>query len=253
MLDPLCCVDQGGVPQGAGTVCLGMEACCDAAGVCYMADAICCLFNGDTPQGPGTVCTQPEACCLEDDTCIMVDPLCCDDLGGTPQGAGTACTFVTACCLADGSCVMVDPLCCDDLGGTVYLGDVCAGLEGCCIPDPDICLSSCEIVDALCCVEEFGGTPMGPGTACGTDSDEDRIDDLCDICTGVDDYVFCFHVCDVSWERCATDADCPPGESCLPACEVAIPAVSEWGLIILTLLLLVAGKVYFGRRRSATT
>ena len=112
-------------------------------------------------------------------------------LGGTPQGPGNACTFPTAWCLGNGSCVMVDPLCCDDLGGVVYLGDVCGGLEGCSVPDPEVCLSGCVTVDTLCCVEEFGGTPMGPGTACGTDSDGDAIDDLCDICTGVDDHIFC--------------------------------------------------------------
>jgi hypothetical protein len=32
----------------------------------------------------------------------------------------------------------------------------------------------------------------------------------------------------------------------------AIPTVSEWGLVVLTLLLLVGAKVYFGRRQSAT-
>ena len=30
-----------------------------------------------------------------------------------------------------------------------------------------------------------------------------------------------------------------------------IPTVSEWGLVILTLLLLIGAKVYFGLRRSA--
>jgi hypothetical protein len=31
-----------------------------------------------------------------------------------------------------------------------------------------------------------------------------------------------------------------------------IPTVSEWGLVVLTLLLLVGAKVYFGRRQNAT-
>ena len=125
-------------------------------------------------------------------------------------------------------------------------------MQGCCISDPDICLSSCLTVDTLCCVNEFGGTPMGPGTACGDDADEDGIDDLCDICTGVDDYAFCIMVCDVSWTPCETDADCPGGESCRPSCDVAIPTVSAWGVVVLALLLMTVGKIYFGRRRVAT-
>ena len=30
-----------------------------------------------------------------------------------------------------------------------------------------------------------------------------------------------------------------------------IPTVSEWGLVVLTLLLLTGAKIYFGRRRAA--
>lgn len=30
----------------------------------------------------------------------------------------------------------------------------------------------------------------------------------------------------------------------------AIPTVSEWGLVVMTLLLLTGAKFYFGRRRS---
>jgi len=208
---------------------VGVEACCLPDGTCEMADALCCVNElGGTPQGPGAVCTAPEACCFPDGTCDMLDPLCCVDQGGTPQGPGTVCTADEACCLGDGSCIMADPLCCTNMGGTVYPDGVCGGMEGCCIPDPDVCLSACVTVDTLCCVEEFGGTPMGPGTACGDDSDGDGVDDLCDICRGVDDAMFC------------------------PGCKTAIPTVSDWGLVALTLLLLTAGKIYFGRRQVAT-
>jgi hypothetical protein len=50
----------------------------------------------------------------------------------------------------------------------------------------------------------------------------------------------------------ADDAACP-GE-CLPDCTClgVIPTVSAWGTVIMTLLLLAAGKIYFGRRRAVT-
>ena len=56
------------------------------------------------------------------------------------------------------------------------------------------------------------------------DDDGDGFLNCDDTCAGVDDAVF---------------GPCEPG---------AIPTVSEWGLVILALLLLAAGKVYFGRR-----
>ena len=40
------------------------------------------------------------------------------------------------------------------------------------------------------------------------------------------------------------------GASCCDGPPVTIPTLSEWGLIILALLLLVVGKVYFGKRRQ---
>ena len=36
----------------------------------------------------------------------------------------------------------------------------------------------------------------------------------------------------------------------IPDCLEKIPTVSAWGLVIITLLLLAAGKIDFGRRRS---
>jgi len=48
---------------------------------------------------------------------------------------------------------------------------------------------------------------------------------------------------------------CPVGTSCNEAgntCESAIPTVSAWGLAILTLLLLVGGKLYSWPRKAAT-
>ncbi len=66
-----------------------------------------------------------------------------------------------------------------------------------------------------------------PGACgCGTpetgDNDGDGVPDCIDLCPGVDDAVFA------------------------PECEGAIPTTSVWGLIVLALLLLAGGKIYFG-------
>ena len=87
------------------------------------------------------------------------------------------------------------------------------------------------------------GTPCDDGDPCTVedtcvdgecigvlqDSDGDGVPDCVDVCPGVDDNVFA------------------------PGSVGAIPTVSEWGLVILALLLLVAAKVYFSRRRELST
>ena len=91
-MDGLCCEDNGGAPQGPGSVCGGWEACCDpATGACYMADRTCCLSYGDDPQGPGNECAAPEACCFDDGACQDLDPRCCVAQGGEPKGPESAC------------------------------------------------------------------------------------------------------------------------------------------------------------------
>ena len=59
------------------------------------------------------------------------------------------------------------------------------------------------------------------------DSDGDGLLDCIDQCPGADDAVFALE------------------------CAAAVPTVSEWGIVVLILLLLVAGKVYFRDRRGS--
>lgn len=79
------------------------------------------------------------------------------------------------------------------------------------------------------CIDDPNKTAPGQ-CGCGNletgDSDGDTFADCVDQCPGVDDLVFA------------------------PGCAAAIPAASEWGLVIVTLGLLCAAKVGFGLRRS---
>ena len=97
------------------------------------------------------------------------------------------------------------------------IGDAC---EGACCLDDGRCLEQ----DVETCLS-FGGMPAPEGGRCEGDTDGDGIVNACDLCPGVDDAVFA------------------------PECEGAIPTTSQWGLIVLTLLLLAGGKIYFGGRR----
>ena len=98
-------------------------------------------------------------------------------------------------------------------GGGRYLGggSTCSGLIGACCLDSneDGRNDTCVVMDRDCCIAGEGKF-SGPGFDCLGDQDNSGVDDLCD---GV------------------------------------IPAVSEWGLIVMALLLLVGIKICFARRR----
>ena len=133
---------------------------------------------------------------------------------------------------------------CDDATGDVTHPN--NGLCGaCCLVDKE-CIA--ELLEGTC--NDFGGYFLGRQSVCLGDSDGDGNDDQCDNCPGVSDAVFGFTICEVSGGACEADEDCPPEESCIPACQTAIPTVSQWGLIILALLLPVGAKIRFARNRT---
>ncbi|MBI4717395.1 MAG: thrombospondin type 3 repeat-containing protein [Planctomycetes bacterium] len=106
------------------------------------------------------------------------------------------------------------------------VGDVC---DPCPVDNPDDTDG-----DGVCDSQDgcpFDPDKVAPGPCgCGNpevDSDGDAVPDCVDQCPGVDDAVFA------------------------PECVGAIPAVSQWGLVVLALSLLSAAKVRFGRRGRA--
>ncbi|MBI4716689.1 MAG: hypothetical protein HY763_02710 [Planctomycetes bacterium] len=132
------------------------------------------------------------------------------------------CTDAQPCCLPTRQCQILDPLCCAANNGTV-------------LNSPDPCEGDVDSdgTDALC-GDECPGDPakLDPGVCgCGgsdtSDADGDSVPDCTDQCPGADDAIFA------------------------PGCAVAIPAASQWGIMILALALGVAAKVRFGRSRAA--
>jgi len=175
-------------------------------------------ITADTTTPPPT-----GACCLPDGSCAdgYVDGTC-TAADGIYQGIGVTCAIgadcdippTGACCLLDGVCEELIEYDCLAADGT-YEGDetLCGGTQ-CPQPTPT---GACCLPDGVCeeiltdaeCLGE-GGVYNGDGTMCLGDNNGNGIDDTC---------------------------------------EEPIPTVSEWGLILLTLLLLTAGTVALGRRR----
>ena len=91
-----------------------------------------------------------------------------------------------------------------------------------CVPSPDsgacCCKGPCLETDGVCCTPDL--------------SEEE--------CEALDD------VCIYAGEGTSCDDD--DGDGRPDACQQPIPTVSEWGLVILTLLLLIAAKLRFGSR-----
>ncbi len=185
-----------------------------------------------------------EACCLPGNSCEDLAPQCCVNNGGSPKGPGTVCLGIEACQFPDQTCQDIDVHCCLNKGGIPKgPGSFCMGIEACCLPD-----NTCDDIDAHVCLNK-GGTLLGAGSQCtapkacclldpkGTCADLDPL--CCELKTGL---------AMGSGTACQGDAN---GDGVDDVCKPAIPTVSEWGLVILTLLLLTAWKIYFGGREPA--
>ncbi len=212
------------------TECRAAAGVCDVAEFCTGSDADC---PPDALEPDTTVCRPAVDECDVDEFCTGAD-VDCPANGFAAAGAD----------------------CTDD--GDECTNDICDGSGNCTHPDNQLC-GACCLADKSCIVDvlegtctNLGGSHLGPGSICLGDSDGDGVDDQCDNCPGVDDATFGILVCCDTASHCESDADCGPGGQCIPACQCPgeIPTMSQWGMLILALLLMVAGKMYFGRREE---
>ena len=170
--------------------------------------------------GEGSTCSgQLGACCFDgdlgglDDTCTVMDRTCCMAEGGSFLGAGSSCGGqVGACCLdSDGDDFYDTCLVIDEACCDAQGGSFGAAGSRCLAFGGACCLDegTCVEANATCCASQ-GGSSAGAGSACRGDANGNGTDD---------------------------------------ACEEGFPAVSEWGLVAMVLLLLVGIKICFARRR----
>ena len=220
--------------------------CCDASGACTVVPPSACMGVageiGTITDGPASCGGDPD----EDGIFAACDN--CLDHFNPDQGdcdgdvEGDACEADEADQDADGD-------------------GVCNGVDNCPLnPDPnqddtdgdgagDPC-DPCPIDpnddsdgDGVC-----DSADICQGHDDNADADGDGVPDGCDDCPGSDD--------NLPGARDDTDGDgvlncndrCPVVDDTVfaPECEGAIPTTSEWGLVVLTLLLLTGGNKFFG-------
>lgn len=223
--------DGAAADMGGSAVCtVVLGACCGVGRGpgCMDISEDDCIAGGGEWQGPNTMANPAGCAALDPDgdgyygTCDN----CPNDFNDGQEdcnddGQGDACSppeFQDDD--GDGTCNGVDG-CPDDPNKTD------PGQCGCGESDTDT-----DYDGVADCLDECDNNPVWQTEPpCGCDStpydneddDGDGFENCFDTCAGVDDAEF-------------------------GPCDEAIPTVSEWGLVILALLLLAAGKVYFSRR-----
>jgi hypothetical protein len=183
-------------------------ACCDSNGVTGGDPAGCV---DDVAQAD---CMGPDDTWYENKFCDTVTCDCIPDCSGAEcgdDGCGGSC----------GTCD--DSLVCTD--------DACVGRT--CEFTPVVCDDGVACTDDAC--TEPNGCSSTPNDA------------------NCDDGLFCTGTETCSGAGCSSSGNpCPEGTTCnedTDTCDSAvIPTVSEWGLVVMALLLLAGAKVYFGRR-----
>jgi hypothetical protein len=191
------------------------------------------------PIGTGPDCQPdgiPDECQLEGNDVI---PPAGDGVPDECNGCGDG--YVNP---ADEDCELGSGPCCTEDCLFVFAGVACRPADG----DCDV-TEACTGDSAECPPDGF----VAAGTQCRAPVDK------CDppeACTGTGPYC---PADDVITECVTGDACCPDGCTWQDDWDCAdnvqnpgqIPTMSQWGLLILALLLAVLGKVYFGRRRAA--
>jgi hypothetical protein len=241
-----------------------------------------CSQLGSDPKYPPTCDRDTGACC---DTspgagCPGPEGVCTDGvLPEDCQGAQRTWTKNAACAAVPGTC-NVGAGSCDAAGFCNYghgkIGAPCVAASDCDVPGfcsagkvGDLCSTDadCNILAATC--EEATGSCCN--TLAGTCEDDvlqadcsgaQRVWTKLGSCSAVDCDAVLGSCCDTDpFGGCTdtTSAGCTCstcvwtklGSCATTACtHSSIPTVSEWGLVVLTLLMLTGAKVYFGRREA---
>ncbi len=190
---------------------------------------------------------------LHDDTAVDYIRLLYDFDCNTPQcqpkPTGTACL---GACPSGESCRSSGVTCYP--GGCIISDCNCIGVSNCQaqLGRTPLCTGGCPLSSSCDCRDFVDSNPGSTTHRCGCCFPDALCADGPDGPCG--DGLFCngCETFDPDTSECRTGpSPCPPAFHCdeaRQACVIpSIPTVSEWGLVVLTLLLLIAAKIYFAR------
>jgi hypothetical protein len=182
------------------------------------------------------------ACCIDNTTCtdgvlaenctgVWTEGVLCENLD-------PPCGQIGACCLPYGDCVEMWQVPCTETAGS-YLGDgtTCGAIGACTIGE------SCIETSEDCCTDaggswQAGACPPIVTGACCLDRDTCVPDQTESECADQDGIYQ------------GNGTQCVPDDLCL---RPYIPTVSEWGLVVMTLLVIAAATVVIRRARAMKT
>lgn len=236
-----------------------------ATGVSYIKSAGCGIaeyVDIDTVAGGqfagsawkldiGYACSAPTACCLPAGGCQVLSPEDCATAGGEAQPCGSVCGPNTcpntgACC-HDGICEELTAAGCANVGGRFKgTGTTCTAgqCSGACCTDAtcadNVAMENCDAANQR---YRGDGTTCAGSPACSGG--------CCDGTTCTDGVAATS--CELPLNYLGDGVACAPAGANSPSCAPpAIPTISEWGFIILGVLVLGAGVIAVTRRNATT-
>lgn len=269
--NPECCLLVDGIPLEVGPLCVDTGACCLSNGTCGETTVECCgaqdgvfmgillMCGGDgNGNGQDDLCEgqpPPVNCCLPLGSCIVTTSSNCATVGGTEVVA----------CLGDGNGNGIDDACdpcCDGTGQ----GDV--SKTYCIIGSSDAVGYSWELSGPTYDLVELNADAVPKGGD-ATDLAAAFVESLNTI--GCPDHAVidkdapnCFTVTicgdDALTLSVGADGQSPDCDVTSDGCEYnptiteqtsGIPTLSQWGVVVTAILMVIAGTIVLGRRRAA--
>ncbi len=262
------CMFEGSLPEtccpGSAGACCDLDtgtcqdgvfaADCDGANLVWSEGLACTQVSCPEPS-VGACCSTTTGACLQSvlsENCAAADQVwlegqLCADVVCDPPPSGACCNPVTGMC-SDG----LLPSECTGAGFVWTHGATCAGL-GCTVQPQDPCPCDADVdgnglvqIQDWACIQDC----KAGNCACCLSSCDVNCDGVFDNSDAGEDPIGDMSTWNCRFQGGALDYCCSPQFLDHVQAGVPIPTVSQWGVVVLALLLVTSGTLVMHRRRS---